>query len=188
MVRLLLANGAAAESPDRTSSTPLLWAARAGHTDIAALLLRAGARVDTLGGDGCNALLLAARAGHTDMVSLLVEQVQPGTALPFLNTVDRNGQSSLALACKEGNLETAFKLLAAGAQVNLLDRVGDTAIIHASKAGHANIVELLLNKQAELDIRGKEGKTALLAAVEKNQGGNCLPYDFISVKYVRKDF
>ena len=36
-----------------------------------------------------------------------------------MNAVDQDGLTALAIACKEGSTDTAFQLIAAGANVNL---------------------------------------------------------------------
>ena len=87
---------------------------------------------------------------------------------PNINSVNQDGFTALAVACKEGNLNIVHLLLGAGAHVNLQDRLGDSNLILASKAGHSNIVDLLLRRHAYVDTRGKENKTALYTAVEKN--------------------
>ena len=59
----------------------------------------------------------------------------------------------MAIACKEGNSDIAYQLIAAGAYVNLQDRGGDTNLILASKGGHKAIVEALLKRYADVDTR-----------------------------------
>jgi ankyrin repeat protein len=64
----------AGEDPDRGGdlSTPLIAAARGGHTDIAFLLLAYGAEVDRDVGDSWTPLFAAARSGSLDTVQLLL--------------------------------------------------------------------------------------------------------------------
>ena len=59
----------------------------------------------------------------------------------------------MAIACKEGNSDIAYQLIAAGAYVNHQDRGGDTNLILASKGGHKAIVEALLKRYADVDTR-----------------------------------
>ncbi|HEV3122328.1 MAG TPA: ankyrin repeat domain-containing protein [Isosphaeraceae bacterium] len=59
--------------PDSTGGyTPLHWAARFGHTDLANALIRRGANVNADAGDGWTPLHLAAQSGHLQMVKELV--------------------------------------------------------------------------------------------------------------------
>lgn len=102
-----------------------------------------------------------------------------------MNFTDSNGQTALAIACKEGFQEIASALIAAGAYLNSQDRQvdnflfylflmetichrnGDTPLINAVKGGHKGICEALLKRHADIDLQGKDKKTALYTAVEK---------------------
>merc|ERR1712086_682252 len=57
--------------------TPLLWAARKGHTKIAQILVNAGADVDSKGNTGSTALMNAVRwavtKNHTEVVQILLD-------------------------------------------------------------------------------------------------------------------
>lgn len=54
--------------------SPLLWAARQGHTDLARFLLDRGAPIEDQADEGESPLMLAARGGHRDTVRLLLER------------------------------------------------------------------------------------------------------------------
>ena len=81
--------------------------------NIIALLLSAGASVDAVGMYSWTPLLVATRGNHVEAVDLILEKS------PNVNAVDRDGMTALAIACKEGYSEIAFKLLSSGAYTNL---------------------------------------------------------------------
>ena len=81
--------------------------------NIIGLLLSAGASVDAVGMYSWTPLLVATRGNHAEAVDLILEKS------PNVNAVDRDGMTALAIACKEGYCEIAFKLLSAGAYTNL---------------------------------------------------------------------
>lgn len=65
-------------------------------------------------------LLVATRANYVDIVELLLSYN------PNINTIDKDGMTALAIACKEGYSEIALKLINSGSSTNLQDRSGDT--------------------------------------------------------------
>jgi ankyrin repeat protein len=75
-----------------------------------------------------------------------------------------DGRTALMLACFEGNLALARRLLAAGADVNARDRDGDTALMFAAFRGHAALVRLLLEHGADIHAQARNGWTAEKAA------------------------
>ena len=81
--------------------------------NIISLLLSAGASVDAVGMYSWTPLLVATRGNHIEAVQHILEKS------PNVNSVDRDGMTALAIACKEGYSEIAFKLLSSGAYTNL---------------------------------------------------------------------
>jgi ankyrin repeat protein len=112
--------------------TPLLYAARQGHTAVAAALLDAGVPVNQLkGGDRASALLVAAVNGHFDLASLLLDRgananltaengVAPLYAAINLMWAPRAGypQPRAQMNQALGYLELMKRLLDAGADPN----------------------------------------------------------------------
>jgi uncharacterized protein len=89
--------------------TPLLYAAFAGHTDIAAYLLDHDADVDAQSANGLTALMVAARNGHKDTVVLLLKHEAD------FELESDDGATALKLAMEGNNSEIARMLEAAGA-------------------------------------------------------------------------
>ncbi len=91
--------------------TAIMFAARAGHTEIAKLLIDAKANLNIQGRyAGTTALMWAAQYGSTDIVKLLIE------AKANVNLKNKHGQTALTLANENGNREIANILKAAGAK------------------------------------------------------------------------
>jgi ankyrin repeat protein len=64
VVKLLLGNGAAADSQDENSRTPLMYAAKNGNEAVIQLLLDDGAAADSQDKDGWTSLMYAAKEGE----------------------------------------------------------------------------------------------------------------------------
>jgi len=71
-------------------------ACRKGHEDIVELLLRAGSSVDAIGMYSWTPLLVAAQGNFITIVEKLLGRS------PNVNTVDKDGLTALAIACKDG--------------------------------------------------------------------------------------
>lgn len=88
--------------------TPLLFAARNGHTDLARELLSAGADIDLAAGNGTSPLVIAAHSGHGDLAIMLLEEgANPDAAAA--------GYNALHAAILRGDIAVVDALLAHGA-------------------------------------------------------------------------
>ena len=104
-------------------------------------------------------LLKAAQTGDEKEVQRLLQAGTP------VDTIDRDGQTSLHRASRFGNTPVIEKLLQAGIEVDKADRDGWTALQYASCHGHASIVEKLLQAGATVDKADNyTGWTALYSA------------------------
>lgn len=72
-------------------------------------------------------------------------------------------------ASKNGDVETAKRLLEQGVDIGLPDSAGEPPLLLAALGGHVDIVALLLANGGDIAIRNKGGLTALHAAA---YGGN----------------
>ena len=77
---------------------------------------------------------------------------------------DRDVNTALLDASKNGYIEIVKRLLENGADVNHQDGYGLTALMYASKNGHIEVVRLLLENGAKVDIQSTRGRTALMYA------------------------
>jgi|GEM_PF-2994620 len=91
-----------------TGMTPLMWAARNGHTSILNLLIDAGGDVSAKA-QGISTLIFAVESGHVDCVRRLIE----AGADPMDRTPDDD--SSLLCACSFGFDDVARELIGSGA-------------------------------------------------------------------------
>src|SRR5262245_7991622 len=167
--------------------TPLMFAAREGHLDLARMLVAAGADVDAVAGDGKTALAVAIFNGNYAVASFLVDKKAD------VNKADAQRFTPLFWAVDRRNMETApnfpwmvtadplpliRQLLDAGANPNaLVDntprsrmREGSPRIVFATSlmrvafAGDLDLVKLLLEHGADPTVISRDGETMIEAA------------------------
>lgn len=88
--------------------TPLLFAARHGHSEIARLLLSHEADIEATAGNGTSPLVVATHSGHGEFARLLLERGADPDAMGA-------GYTALHAAILRGDLTTVKALLAHGA-------------------------------------------------------------------------
>lgn len=180
MIRRLLQAGADPNLALTAGETPLMVAARGGFAPVVSLLLAKGAKVDAAGPRSQTALMWAVSQRHAAVTRLLLDAhanvhaksavwsqvmaVSPHGMLQYNKDVPHGGDTALMFAARNGDLESATLLLAAGANVDDQDAWGVSATALAAHAGFTPIVELLLAKGANPNTSGG-GFTALHAAV-----------------------
>jgi uncharacterized protein len=146
-VKVLLANGASVDAGESwRGQTPLMWAAAEGHVDVMRLLIEAGADVNAR--------------------SAVVVWERQRTEEPRDKWLPPGGLTPLLLAAREGRVESARVLVAAGADVNVVDPDRHTALIISLINGHFDVAGALIDAGADLNMEDKVGRTALLAAVD----------------------
>ena len=88
--------------------SPLLFAARQGHGDMARLLVNGGADIESLAGNGASPLVVAAHSGHTELALYLLEQGADANSIAA-------GYTALHAAILRGDLDLVEALLDHGA-------------------------------------------------------------------------
>ena len=180
----LLKAGADPNLAPRTGGTPLMVAARMGNVEAVKLLLSHGANVDVKeGAEGQTALMWAVVKQQTEVVRTLIEsgadlhartatvrrhvllccQAYNGDPRGEID-IDYGGFTPLLFAAREGAVDPARLLLAAGANIDDTAADGTSALTLAVSSGQGPLAAFLIEKGAELNAAGA-GYTALHAAV-----------------------
>ena len=184
-VKQHLAAGVDVNAKGNIGETPLDWAIRGKHTEIADLLrkhggksgaedsiqvaasvgniqavkqhLAAGADVNVKADKfGITPLHLAVDGGHRETVELLIVNGAD------VNAKDNKGRTPLHFAVIFGHKEITELLIVNGADMNAKDSdVGWTPFHYAAFNGHKEIVELLIAKGADVNAKDKHGETPL---------------------------
>ena len=181
LVGVLLHAGADPNAALPSGETPLMTAARTGNADAVRLLLEHEADVDAKEeAHGQTALMWAASQRHPAVVRVLLQHgagvhersdIYPqvvssaGNADPRgVFEVMQGGYTPLLFASRQGDVESARLLLAAGADVNDAAASGTSALVVAAHSGHGTLAALLLEVGADPGA-ADAGYSALHAAV-----------------------
>jgi ankyrin repeat protein len=180
MARRLLDAGA---NPNRalvSGETPLMVAARGGYAEVVQLLASKGGNVNARGARGQTALMWAVAQSHPSVVQALLARgadihaktevwgqvmaVPPHGHADYNRWIPHGGETALLFAARAGDLESATRLVASGANVQDADAWGVSAMVLAAHAGHRDVVEFLLEKGADPNASAP-GFTALHLAI-----------------------
>jgi len=152
-VRALIEQRADVNIREADGTTPLHWAARAGDLPIVDRLIRAGARANVVNRYGMSPLALAAGSGSAEVVAALLNA---GADLTITDRALPDGQTSLMLAARAGNVDTLVQLARHGANVNAKEnRTGTTALMWAAAEDRAAAVTGLVALGADVNIRSR---------------------------------
>ena len=159
MVEKLLAAGASANAAQTSGLTLLMTAARTGNVQVVNALLARGADVNAATTETkSTALMWAVAEPHPDIVRALLD----AGADPHTSTA--KGFPPLLFAARNGDIEMAETLIAAGVDVNDTGVDGTHALPYAIVSGHDAFALFLLEQGA--DPNGSMGGVrALHAAV-----------------------
>jgi uncharacterized protein len=154
-VRALLVHGADVNAKEPTrGQTALMWAAAERHPDVVRVLIEAGADVQTR---SMSYPMRVNYGGQSNNGGDPNNPVTPGDML-------RGGSEPLLFAARNGDVESAGLLLAAGAGINDTLPDGMTALTLATRSGQSAVAKFLIEKGADVNPAGV-GFTALHAAV-----------------------
>ncbi|PWU06393.1 MAG: hypothetical protein C5B51_12435 [Terriglobia bacterium] len=192
MLETLLKAGANPNSPlTKTGDTALMMAARTGKTDALKVLLDHGAQVNAKESWGdTTALMWAVAERHPEAAKILVEHgadvnarskfVPSTTGRGFEGTTPAAGKpgqaaeefssgllTPLMFAAREGDLESARILVAAGADVNATDGDGKDALGLAIFNGAYDVASLLIDNHSNVNQADAQRFTPLFWAVDR---------------------
>ena len=197
MVDLLLAAGADAKAAVGTGETVLMSCARTGNPEAVAALLAHGADVNAAESEeDQTALMWAVAQRHPAVVQALLDngadvhkrsrvhrfvisrRLQSNLRYGELGRrygtdaeeTDLGGYTALLFAARQGAVDSARLLLAAGANVNDTAPDGRSALLVAAHSGHRELVEFLLTEGANPNASAA-GYTALHASVLQDDQG-----------------
>jgi ankyrin repeat protein len=182
MIEALLEAGADPNTSAPAGETVLMTAARTGKVAAVKTLIARGADVNAREGSfGETALMWAAAENHFDVSRLLVERgadvnarsnlvdlpkVKVDFATMVVTALSRGGLTPLMFAARQGAVDAAAALTAAGADLNLTDPDGMSALVIAIINGHFDVAGTLLDKGADPNVADVAGMAALYAAVD----------------------
>jgi ankyrin repeat protein len=180
MVRRLLEAGANPNAALLAGETPLMVAARSGYAAVVEQLLAKDANAGARGARGQTALMWAVSQKHPDVVKVLLAHgadvkarseewsqmmaVPPHGYLGYNRQIPHGGDTALLFAAREGDLDSAKLLVAAGANVNDADAWGISTTVLAAHSGYTEFVEFLLQNGADPNAAAA-GFTALHEAI-----------------------
>src|SRR5262249_13344374 len=192
MLSRLIRSGADPNAPlTPAGDTPLMLAARTGKADAIRALLESGATVnavETWG--GTTALMWAVSEGHVDAARLLIAAGADVNAqsyyvaaangrgfegrTPVSTRTDPKVEESasgwltpLMFAAREGRLDLARLLVAAGADVNAVAGDGKTALAVAIFDGNYAVASFLVDSKADVNKADAQRFTPLFWAVDR---------------------
>jgi ankyrin repeat protein len=178
----LLDAGAEADAPNAEGQTALMVVARSSNVAAAMLLIERGADVNAREQrKGQTALMWAAAQSQPAMVELLLahgaevearsnvnDWERMVTAEPRQKNLPSGGFTPLLYAARQGCLECARLLVAAGADVDGTDPDGVTPLLSALLNAHFDTAKFLLAASANPNKWDWWGRTPLYAAVDYN--------------------
>jgi ankyrin repeat protein len=177
--------------------TPLMFAAREGHADVAKVLIEAKAKLDLRSANGTTALSIAIINNHIELARYILKQgADPNIAddyykrPPLFAAIEMRNLNfppeTPPPHPDAGNpLDLIKELLTRGANPNARSNTapvrgfmqltgswvnfdGQTPIIRAALAGDITVVRLLLEHGADPNLKTDQGSTAFMAAAGVN--------------------
>ena len=164
-VKTLIDHGAKVDTRDPAfQQTALMIAVRENHPNIVALLIDRGAQVNvqTRTGDTPSWVLPNSVPGFGHGIGI-VRGGLPDRGSRFLIP---GAMTPLLYAARDGRLESAKVLLAAGAEIEHADANGITPLLMAITNNHVEMARFLMDQGANVKVVDWYGRTPLWASIE----------------------
>ncbi|MEM0995907.1 MAG: ankyrin repeat domain-containing protein [Bacteroidota bacterium] len=171
-----LAKGAKLDAGDAMGRTPLMMAAKLGHTPLVIVYIDRGAQLNLADNDGMTALMFAAADAQNDPAQVLIEKGAER------ETRNEAGKTALMLAAENGNHEIMGLLLEAGAKpvFTLESELETREQGDISQNRNADLLNAILNHQtaqaiqaldqgADPDARSKRRIPAIILSASRKQ-------------------
>lgn len=176
IVKKLLAAGAEVNAQEEPGTTALMGAARNGSIEMVKVLLDGGADAKITDGEGRTALSFATEGEYAEIVALLkplteVDEPKAKKATKSAGKSDIDqpveyGRTKLHLAAHAGDLVTAKKLVAGGADLERKDDFGATPLMATigNRPEQRAMFKFLVESGADLHARDEYGRNVLSLA------------------------
>jgi ankyrin repeat protein len=164
-VKTLMDHGATIDARDPAfQQTALMVAIRENHPDVVALLVDRGAQVNaqTRTGDTPSWILPNSVPGFGHGIGI-VRGGLPDRGSRFLIP---GAMTPLLYAARDGRIESAKVLLAAGAEIEHTDANGITPLLMAITNNHVDMARFLIDRGANVRVVDWYGRTPLWASIE----------------------
>src|SRR5205085_5974304 len=162
---VLLDRGAVVDTRDRTfQQTALMFAVRDNHPDVVRLLVERGADVNakTKQGETPGWILPNSVPGFGHGIGIVRGGLPERGSRYFIP----GGLTPLLYAARDGRLESAKILVAAGADLKHTDPNGITPLLVAISNNQVKLAHYLIGQGAEINVSDWYGRTPLWTAVE----------------------
>ncbi len=186
---ILLEKGADVKAKDAKGRTALMAAMERDSVEVVNMLIAKGSDVNAEDMDGSTALYMAACHAHPETMEVLkAAGAHPPTSLLYavaledievsrklivdgadVNMKDKEGNTPLIVATRNGRLEIARMLLSKGADANAKDHRQQSPLTIAAQSGQDKIVELLLRKGVDINGGDPNSFSPLMMAVTYNK-------------------
>jgi ankyrin repeat protein len=170
LVKALLVAGANVNAQGGgRDQTALMWAVEQHSHDLVSLLLTHKADVNLRSEARPEYVTFSLGNPQGGSLTGLADQtLESDGSRPGLRWIKKGGMTALMLAARDGDLESATLVTAAGARINDINPIGSTPLMMAIRNDRTPVAMFLLDKGADPNI-DQAGHTALhLAVARKN--------------------
>jgi uncharacterized protein len=166
-VRILLERGAKPNTTEpQLQLTALMIAAKEGFADVVRVLLEYKADIHMRSRTGAQPARKMPCAGQTGCGSHGAGIVRGGLPEQGYRPPIPGAMTPLMFAAREGHVEAARALIAAGADVNAVDKNDITPLFMAISNNRISMARFLIERGADFQAKDWYGRTPLFAAIE----------------------